>query len=235
MKCDISKEKLIAYFYDDLDSHEKKSIDEHLASCSQCQSELEQFGQTTKILQTWSDEDANLHLNFVKEKSGWLSFQTPAWIKNWRRPILGFAGAVAATLFILSLFNFEASYQKDNFDVKMSLWPRSAPTNLSNPGIESELVSRSEFDDWKKNSFQLMQEMLEETEARQRAEHNLLLSEFAKEIDNQRKQDLRLVGQGFEVFRLSNEDEFRRTNQVIHKLIQSTQNLNFKPRNIENK
>ena len=68
MKCELSKEKLIGYFYQDLPDEELKDVKLHLKRCAACKMELTEFNKTTDILKTWPDEDPGLNLKFIREK-----------------------------------------------------------------------------------------------------------------------------------------------------------------------
>ncbi|MFQ5754194.1 MAG: anti-sigma factor family protein [bacterium] len=221
MKCELNKEKLIGYFYQDLEPEEKRVTEEHLSHCETCKKELAELAKTTQLLRTWADEETNLNLKFVPENiSLWRHLKT-AWLSatGWRRLTIGFGMGIAALLFMLSLFNFEAGYSEGNFSVKLSLWPRpKTEMNVANDPLASA-VTKAEFNAWQEQSLQLIQQMIATTEEHQRRELALKLAQFARDLDMQRRQDLRLVDQGLQVFQLSNENRFRRTDETLQKLI----------------
>ncbi|MFQ5824700.1 MAG: anti-sigma factor family protein [bacterium] len=237
MKCEISKEKLIGYFYQDLDSVEIADLEAHLTKCTACQKELAQLAQTTKILSTWPDEEPNLNMVFVQEKTSYWDSLIPNWLRGigWRRFTVGLTISFASILIILALSNFEAKYTQGNFDVKLSLLPRpSAEFSTSSDPLAAP-VKQQEFTEWKQQSMQLIQEMIHTAEARQRRELELVLAQFARDMDLQRRQDLRLVGKGLEGFQLSNENRFRRTNEILQQLIRVAQYQSSQPNPIQNK
>ncbi len=50
MSACIDKKRLILYFYDDLETDEKKTIELHLEKCTQCQNHLDELGQLRMII-----------------------------------------------------------------------------------------------------------------------------------------------------------------------------------------
>ncbi|MFQ6115315.1 MAG: zf-HC2 domain-containing protein [bacterium] len=237
MKCESSKEKLIGYFYQDLDSEEMAEFEAHLGKCTACQKELKQLAKTTNILRAWPDEEPNLNFVFVQERTSLWKAILPDWLRGlgWRRISVGLAVGIVAVLAILALLNLEATYNQGNFSLKLSLLPR--PSTESNAPLTplAKPVTRQEFSEWQQQSLQLIQEMLEASEARQRHELELTMAQFARDMDLQRRQDLQLVGKGLEVFQLSNENRFNRTNEILQKLIQTAQYQSSKPYNTQNK
>lgn len=236
MKCDIKKEKLIGYFYqDDLSSEDKKLVETHLPSCAICRKTLDDFRETAGLLRAWTDEEPHLDLSFVKENVGlWKSFQK-AWSggNGWRRLVIGFATGLAAVVVVLSLFNFEASYADGSFGLKLSLLPRpqTAATVADDP-LEMPVTKR-EFNVWQERSARFIQQMIETTEQRQHRSIDLRLAQYAKELEARRLYDLQVVGEGLEVFQLSNENRFRRTDHTLQELIRLAQYRSSQP--LENK
>ena len=50
MKCDLSKEKLIGYLYEDLPDEDIEDVKVHLKKCPACKKELAEFSKTADIL-----------------------------------------------------------------------------------------------------------------------------------------------------------------------------------------
>lgn len=65
----------------------------------------------------------------------------------------------------------------------------------------------------------LMAKMIDESESKQRRESTLTLAGFAQSLERQRKQDLRVMGQGLEGLYRTTEGGFSRTNEVLGDLI----------------
>jgi hypothetical protein len=237
MRCELSKDKLIGYFYADLDSSEKADFEAHLAKCKACQKELEQLTKTTKILRAWADEEPNLNLAFVQERTSLWKTLLPSRLRGlrWRRLSLGLTVSFAAILAVLALLNLEAGYQQGNFTLKLSLLPRPSAESKASPDPLDTPVTQREFSVWQQQSLQLIQEMIQAAELRQRRELQRVMAQFARDLDLQRRQDLQLVGKGLEVFQSSNEDRFYRTNEILRQLIRAAQYQTSEPYNIEKK
>ncbi len=232
MKCDFSKEKLLEYFYAEVSGEEKSKIETHLANCSVCQAELAQLKQTTNALRHWPDEEPNLNLHFVQQKSSLGNWAFSIRQKSWPKFALGFAAGLASVLVVLSLINFDASYSDGSVNVKFSLF-RSTPTPAADP--LDRAVTRREFNAWQQTSYELMQSMIDNAGSQQRYEQRLLLSQFARDLDFKRQRDLQRVGQGLEVLQLVNDDKFRRTSAALHKLMYAAYFQNSDTNRIENK
>ncbi len=237
MKCNLSKDKLIGYYYQEIEPDEKKLVEEHLSTCTICKKELGAFANTSNLLRTWSDEESNIKYNFVQEKASLWNNMKMAWLtgNNWRRLTLGLASGLAAALVILSVFNFEANYSEGNFNVKLSLFPQpKSETNEPDDQLAMP-ITQGEFNAWQKESFQLIQRMIKSTVEQQRNEQELKLVQFARDLDQQRRYDLRIVGEGLEVFQLTNENRFRRTNETLNELIRAANFESYQQQPRQNK
>ena len=237
MKCDLSKERLIGYFYEDLPDEEVKDVKLHLKKCAACKKELTEFGKTTDILKTWPDEEPGLNLKFIREKASLWSWLKPGRSVGfgWRGIAVGFAGGLVLVLLILSVLNFEASYSGGEFNVKLSLLPRSEKQTEITEDPLAIPISKREFDSFKEDSYRLIQDMARESRTRNRNEYRTAFREFAQDIDYQRRQDLSWVGKGFEVVHSANDDKIRRTNQVLQQLIQTANFQSVRPNSDQNK
>lgn len=231
MKCDFSKEKLLDFFYAELDAVQKQEVEAHLAGCSSCQAELALFRQTSRVLRRWPDEDPNLNLRFVQQKT---SVWNSLWEKLWPKFALGFAAGCASVLVVLSLLNVEANYSEGGFKVMFRLFERSQSTSATVDPLDQP-ITRREFNAWQQTSYDLMQTMIDNAAAQQRYEQRLLLSQFAKDLDLKRRQDLQRLDQGLEVFQLVNENKFRRTNEVLQQLLYAAYSQTSDTNLIENK
>ncbi len=223
MNCDLSKDKLMDYLYEEVTGAEKAEIETHLAHCSVCASELAQLRQTARVLNAWPDEEPNLNLRFVQEKIRFLESLKTKLVRGWRgrKLVAGFAAGLASALIILALLNFEASYSDGALRVKLSLFSSPQKETPLEPGALP--VTQEEFQVWKQTSYELMQQMIQTAAARQRYEQNLVLSELARDLDVRRQQDLQRVGKGLEALQLVNNNQFRRTNEVLQQLIYAAQ------------
>lgn len=225
MKCKFSKELLIGYFYQEIEPNEKEIVEAHLVKCSACNKELEGLTSTTKVLRVWPDEEPPINLVFEQKKTSFWDSLLQRWQSSprWRRFAVGVAAGTTVVLVMLALLNFEASYSQGNFHVKMSLVPNTSDEYIPTQDPLLAPVTRHELAEWQQQSMRLVQEMLQATEERQRRELSTAFSQFTRDLDLQRRQDLRLVQKGFEVFQMSNDDRFRRTDEILHQLITVSQ------------
>jgi len=237
MKCELSKEKLIGYFYQDLQDEEFKGVKLHLKKCDACKMELTEFSKTTDFLKTWPDEDPGLNLKFIREKASLWSWLNPGWSIgfSWRGVAVGFAGGLALVLLILSVLNFEASYSGGEFNVKLSLLPSSDKQAEIAEDPLAVPITKREFDSFREDSYRLIQDMARESRTRNRNEYRTAFREFAQDIDYQRRQDLSWVGKGFEVVHSAHDDKIRRTNLVLQQLIQTANFQRVRPNSDPNK
>lgn len=222
MSCKISKETLIDYAYNELPEKERAEFETHLAGCEACRSELAGLKSTSNLMQRWENERSGLHLKFVQPPVAIGQTIAALWTRI-RRPVRGLAIGFAGLLLFLSLANFEASYSNGEFSMKMALFDRGTPSPeqpLPDQDLLAQPVSQGEFQRWQFQSYQLMSDLLLDSEKRQQAQLSATLSRFASEMDQQRREDLQLVGKGIEAYYWSNQSEIRQTNRALQHLMQ---------------
>ena len=56
MKCELPREKLIGYLYDEVDAEGKAGIESHISTCPACAQALERLGRTRNLMRAWADE-----------------------------------------------------------------------------------------------------------------------------------------------------------------------------------
>jgi hypothetical protein len=205
------------YMYEELSDDRHLEMKQHLESCSACRQELGSLQSTSRIMQTWADDEPAQNLRFVKQPTRLSEFM-PRW-SGMRRWVFGTAIACAAVLVVLSLVNLRASYSDGEFALQMSLLPKQEPAEPTEPNPDDLPVTRAEFDQWQQDSFQMMNAMLQENETQQNRRFGTILANFANDVEKQRQQDLRFVGQGLETFRWSNQREIRRSAEALQQLI----------------
>lgn len=109
MKCNISKEQLIGYFYKEIPPEELETVEKHLPLCPDCQKELEELSQASRLLQAWPVEEPDLKFIFVEEKSRPKTFRLPDWqgIMPQHRRMVAFAALFLLTFVILTVLKFD--------------------------------------------------------------------------------------------------------------------------------
>jgi hypothetical protein len=235
MKCDFSRAKLLGYFYEDVAAGEKTEIAAHLAGCACCRDELEQLRQTVRALRQWPDEEPNLRLQFVGQKTALGEWLARLRQKSWPKFAMAFAGGLACALVILALMNFEVNYSEGRFSAKFNLFQTSRSSAAAEIDPLEQPVTQREFNDWKQASYELTQRMIADAASQQRYEQRALLSQFARDLDARRREDLQRIGEGLEVFQLVNENKFRRTNEALQQLLYAAYSQNTDTNRIENK
>ena len=232
MSCNISKEQLMDYLYEELSEQQQLEIQEHLESCAGCREELASLQTTSRIMQTWPEEEPGEKLRFVKQPSRLSDFM-PRWVSV-RKFVLGAAMACAAVLVMLSLVNLRASYSDGEFALQMSLLPKAEPDDAHDQDPEQLPITRAEFTQWQQDSYQMVKTMLQESETQQNRRFGTILANFANDVETQRQQDLQFVGKGFETFRWSNQREIRRSAEALQKLILTNAQARGGQQRIEN-
>jgi len=108
MKCNISKEQLIGYFYKEIPPEDLKAVEKHLTLCPDCQKELAELSQTSRLLQAWPVEEPDLKFIFVEEKPYAKAFHLSDWlvIMPQRHQVFAFAALFLLTFVVLTVLKF---------------------------------------------------------------------------------------------------------------------------------
>lgn len=209
MNCDISKEQLVEYLYnDDLSSEDHQYLKDHIASCASCSQTLAELQTTSNMLKTWPDESPNLNMVFVEDRQTFV----PQIIKRhpWR-----WASGIAATLaamLILSFLNFEFAYQNGTFHASVGLQSTQTETeaqttpptkieevvyevtaqDLNTPATQADLLI------YQQATLALTERLIRESEMRQRDDINSTFIHLVRDLEQQRQQDLQDVSQGIQ-------------------------------------
>jgi len=216
MTCDLKKSQLMDYLYDEMDAAARQKFETHLAECPECRQELEALEATSQKLQSWEINPPPVNLTFVSETVTWGN-RVQQWLtaptKIWGRRI---AFGLAAALLIFSLANFELSVDNGRFEMKMSLLPRQPAPPVTG-------ISPAELADFKTEQLLLMQQLVTASQSKQRQEWNRTFIDFARELEQQRKTDLKLVGNSFERLQFQTDRQLLQTHQSIDGLMRVMQ------------
>jgi len=217
MKCDLSKELLISFIYNEVNDTERKKVEAHLAECAACRNEVEALSATSATLEEWPDEPVPFRLRF--ESTTQIGFwQAAGQFFNSLSPTARntslAAGILTVCLLILSLSNFNVSYNSNGFSAGFHLLP----------GSEAQINSLpSDYASFRQATLDSVAQMIKASEKRQREDRNRKLTNFARAYENQRNKDLQLLGEGLDVFQTFNEQRFETTERQLRrtdKLIQ---------------
>ena len=217
MKCESMEQDLVSLLYGELEPEEAKRIHKHLKDCPSCNQAYEALQSTSKILQKWEDVTPRMNLVFVDESaSRWKLFIEKIQQLSWGRRLALGVPAVAAVIFLfLGVLNFRAGHEDGKWNVAFSLVPQKEQTFQEERFVEALKNMQSE-------NMMLVSKMIEESEIRQRRESTLTLAEYARELERQRQEDLRMVGQGLEGLQRTTNGRFQQHSNVLDNIIRLT-------------
>jgi hypothetical protein len=216
--CD-RKEQLIAFLYDELESSDARSFQQHLGACAECRTELAELRATRGQITAWTPPEPDLGFHIVRGAAAPPPARTfrisPAW------------GLAAAAMLLLAvgaaIANLEVRVGNEGLVVRTG-WNRAAAVTANrSEGTGVETV------DWKQQAQQLdrrlreleqslarrdsvqtasaagmtdeqvqrVREMLGQSETRQQRILAARLGEITREFDAKRRIDMAAVDQGF--------------------------------------
>ncbi|MBC7188238.1 MAG: zf-HC2 domain-containing protein [Calditrichaeota bacterium] len=206
MKCDECQQHIPDYLYEEIEEELARRLEEHVRACTACRTALRKLQATTKVLADWPDQDPGLRLTFVAARQPLLS---DAWssLRRWQRAGLAVGFALAALLVGLAVSNTTVSYKDGSLQFSASLWRRPAPA-----------VTREEVLALQRATLAAVQDMVQSSEQRQRADFARALQEFARDVELQRQADLGLVGRGLEELHIRTLTRLDRTDRFLEEL-----------------
>jgi hypothetical protein len=244
--CD-SKELLVSYLYDELDSREKESFRTHLASCADCRDETAGLRATQGHLSAWAPPEPDLGFQIVRRASA----QPPA--PRFRmNPLWGLAAAAVLVLAAgAALAHIEVRYDKDGL-VLHTGWNRTITGTPSTVAADKSLGGVLPVD-WKQHAEQLerrlsqleasaaqaalasapsdasdaavlrrVSELVGQSEKRQERALGVRLTQMAQDIDARRKIDLALIDQGLMRLQTTNGAELRQSRDLMQRMYRQT-------------
>ena len=217
MKCEDMPQHLVSLLYGELQPDEEEKIKTHIESCASCRKAYQELESTTGILEKWEDEKPKLSLVFVNEPvSRWKTWLEKLNSLSWaRRFALGVPAFAALVLVFLAVLNFRISHREGEWSIAFGLIPPRPPSN-------QEQVFAAALDQQQQETLMLISKLIEESEYRQRRETALTLAQFAQDLERQRQQDLRVVGQSLVGIQRTTEGRFQQTSSVLSDLIRLT-------------
>jgi len=219
MKCDNMPQYLVSLLYKDLDPEEKKEVRNHLKKCPSCRKAYEELQQTSSILEKWEDIEPKMNLVFVREASSrWNTLKESIHRLSWgRRFAFGIPGVFVIMLIFLSLLHFRAAYHQGEWNFSFGITSQKESQTYED---NQQLIQT--FSEAQKETLGLMTKLIQESEARQRRGNSIYLSKFARYVEQQRQQDLRIVNHGLEGLHRTTYDRFEQTSDVLNDLIRLT-------------
>lgn len=217
MKCEQIHTLMMDYLYDELLKEDLEEFDSHLARCNECREEVESLKTTSGILQKWGDVEPDIRLIVVKDKSS--SFERFKEIFKRRlfkprRLVFGFACAFSVIFIFLALANTEISINNGNFNMRLSFF------NRPEGKVNTDIINSSQLlKELLRENLQLTTSLIAQSEAKQRQELAYMLTSFKKDIDQQRNQDMNLIGYGLNDFQKNTYQQIRKIDNTLNKLI----------------
>lgn len=202
MNCDITREQLIAYFYDeDIHKDERERLGVHVAACPSCSQALEELGNASRILSTWRDETPDFDLVFAEARSSFWQNPWPArFPKRWAAAA---TFAIAAVLVII-FFNVEFALRDGAFHASIGLRSgdsseRIAATDTSETHPLDAPITFGELIVHQQNLIDYTNRLVHASQNRQRDEVNSALIQLVRELESQREQDLQRIDRGLQI------------------------------------
>ena len=217
MKCEDMPQYLVSLLYGELQPDEEEKVKKHIESCTACRNVYQELESTTGILERWEDEKPKLGLVFVNEPvSRWKAWREKLNSLSWtRRLALGVPAFAVLVLVFLAVLNFRMNVRDGEWHVAVGLIPTRPPSN-------QEQIVAAALDQQQKETLMLISKLIEDSEYRQRRETALTLAQFAQDLERQRQQDLKVVGQSLVGIQRSTEGRFQQTSSVLSDLIRLT-------------
>jgi hypothetical protein len=236
--CD-SKELLISFLYDEIDSPSKREFQKHLATCVDCRDELAELGATRAQIATWTPPDADLGFRIVREaespKRRWFQW-SPAW---------GFAAAAVVLLAIgAAIANLDIRYGTDGLVVRtgwnhsVDLAQQSRATNVTpvdwkaeadqldrrlrelertmsrdGSAIQNASTSATSND----ALLQRVRDIVGQSETRQQRAFAARLTELTREFDARRQLDLATIDQGMTRLQNTSGAELKQYRELVNR------------------
>lgn len=200
MNCDITREQLIAYLYDeDIRPNERERLKAHIETCPSCSQTLEELGSTSRILNAWSDENPNMDLVFVEERQPlWQNLLPTRYPKTWAA-----AGVAIAAILIFTFLNIEFAIRDGAFHASIGLRSSDPPERVAIadtsevPSLDAP-ITLGEFIIHQQNLIDYTNRLVQTSQNQQRAEINNTFIRLVGELQTQRQQDLLHIDRGLQ-------------------------------------
>jgi len=210
MKCNEIKNKMMDFLFNELTEDENKLIKTHLKSCKGCNTELENFNSTVKVMEKWPEIEPEEKMVFVTPKTGLMEnvkklFQS----ESKRSGVLRWTGrlAVAAIIFAVLILRSEVSYYEGQFSLTIG-----ANHETTLPTTSPEMVNAINK---LQEEIYYTQQMLAESNKQNRELVLTGVGQLARKMDNQRVEDLGFFGQNIQRLEKSNLYNIRQMGDFI--------------------
>jgi hypothetical protein len=244
--CD-SKELLVSYLYDEIDSREKEAFRAHLASCAECRDEISGLRTTQGHLSAWAPPEPDLGFQIVRRASA----QPPA-PRVRMNPLWGLAAAAVLVLAAgAALAHIEVRYGTEGLVLRTG-WNHTPSVGPQKPGGDAASAGGAVPVDWKQQAQGLerrlrqletaatqtaavsrsdaadaavlrrVSELVGQSEKKQERVMGVRLAQMAQDFDARRKIDLALIDQGFARLQNTNVAELRQSRDLMQRMYRQT-------------
>jgi anti-sigma factor ChrR (cupin superfamily) len=237
--CD-SKELLVSFVYDELDSGERELFRAHLSACAECREEVAGLRTTQRHLASWAPPEPDLGFRIIRHSAQ----PAPA------RRVSALWGLAAAAVLVLAagaaLANIDVRYDANGLVLRTG-WQR--PGSTAAPGVTAAGVTTV---DWKQQAEALerrvrqleasastvstaaepdasdaavlkrVNALLDQSETRQQRALAARISQLARDIDARRKVDLAVIDQGLMRLQATNSVELRQSRDLVQRMYRAT-------------
>jgi len=221
--CD-DKQTLVSYLYGEVDHETRQAVDAHLDVCAACAAEVIALGDARSGLGMWVPPDVELDFKIVKKSElPPANVLRPA---RWWNTVPAWAQAAAAILVLAAgaaIANVQVTSGPQGFSVSTG-WMTPAAPALSEPfdgkaveqRVERALVSleqqlRSEIRSTREQETRVaartpvdeatirrVQQLIAASEQRHEQELAMRFVEFTRDMNMQRRADMKMISQGFD-------------------------------------
>jgi hypothetical protein len=226
--CD-SKELLVGFLYDELEASDRRTFQDHLATCAECREELASLRSTRGQIAAWTPPDPDFGFQIVRGAAA------PPPAPRFRfSPAWGFAvAAVLVMAAAAAIANVEMRYDNGGLVLRTG-WNRGDRPNATVVDWRSQAdvldrrlreieatmaaLSTARSDTSNTEVLRQVREMLGQSETRQQRAVSLRLAQITHDFDAQRKLDLAAVDQGMARLQSTSGAEVRQYRDMMQRV-----------------
>ena len=236
--CD-DKQTLVSYLYGEVDHETRQAVDAHLDACAACAAEVIALGDARSGLGLWVPPDVELDFKIVKKSE--LPPATVLRPARWWNTVPAWAQAAAAILVLAAgaaIANVQVTSGPEGFSVSTGwMQPVAVATTVSAPPNDeawrAALVSleqqlRSEIRSTREQETRVaaptpvdeatirrVQQLIAASEQRHEQELAMRFVEFTRDMNMQRRADMKMISQGFDDY----NGQLLRQRQMMNNMI----------------
>ena len=191
----LDRDALVAWLYDDCEPADSERVAAHLAVCARCAAEVESLRSLRGSLKAWDVPAMPSGIRVVSERDA----RRGPWSRFVLRPAWGLAAAAGVLLGVgLAVAGVEMRIVDGGFIVHVGSVVESdgagAPWQVDLARLESELRrdlagAEAPAPSARDDLIEQVRGLISQSEQRQQQERALWLTEFAQEVDMQRRAD----------------------------------------------